>query len=79
MIAVKQIKNGNTKKAQQTLLIKSKCVVLARVINIIFFHAEAGIILKLFLNLKQKYKSRVPLQFFLLKSILLCVIDMPSV
>ena len=37
MIAVKQIKNGNSKKAQQTLLIKSKCVVLARVINIIFF------------------------------------------
>ena len=45
----------------------------------LFFHAEAGIILKLFLNLKQKYKSRVPLQFFLRKSILLCVIDMPSV
>ena len=37
MITVKQIKNGNTKKAQQTLLITSKCVVLARVINIIFF------------------------------------------
>ena len=52
------------------------------VINIIvinIFHAEAGIILKLLLNLKEKYISRVPLQFFLLKSILLCVIDMPSV
>ena len=75
MITVKQIKNGNTKKAQQILLITSKCVVLAYAFNIIFFMLK----LALFLNLKQKYKSRVPLKFFLLKSILLCVIDMPSV
>ena len=53
MITVRKINNGVIEIAKRTRLITYKSDVLALVFNY-FFHAEAGVVLTLFLNFAQK-------------------------
>ena len=55
-IAFRQINNCNVDKAKKALLFTCKCFVRACVLKI-FFHAEVGIVLTLFLNFEQKSAS----------------------